>query len=126
VTGNVTSEGLDTGTAPVGALTSPAGPAPMPWRACVMVCVKCAGKRSDGLLPDGRTEVRAWLRQRLANAGASQTVRITETSCLGVCPSGGGVTALVVPAHGSSCTDAWVLFGLAEREALLRAALAST
>lgn len=95
-----------------------------PWRACVMVCATCAAKRPDGVLPDGRTEARAWLHQRLRDAGSARAVRVAETSCLGVCPPN-GVTALIVPANGRGRAEAMVLLGPDQRERALRAAVAA-
>ena len=93
-----------------------------PWRAALLVCASCAAKRPGGVCEDGRTEVRAWFRGRLAAEGAMPAVRVAETTCLAVCPVGEGITTLLLGCETSEA-EAFVVRTEAEREAVLRRAM---
>jgi hypothetical protein len=99
------------------------GPTPAKWETDVLfVCLRCSGKLPGGLAPDGRTILRQWFKERLGSVGRGKTLRVVETSCLGLCPEGriavaiGRELAAEPPILRSVATEA-------EREAIYRAAV---
>lgn len=66
---------------------------PMPWKAIVLLCGKCARKLDGGFGPKGHDSLRATLHTRLKETGRRREVRVIETRCLGICPKK-AVTAL--------------------------------
>lgn len=71
-----------------------------PWKSCIAVCQKCAGKlnaledRQPDDLAGAKTRLRAGLKELIAERDLKKEVRAVDTSCLDVCPEG-----LITVAH---------------------------
>jgi predicted metal-binding protein len=63
---------------------------PTPFHDIVLVCRKCSKKLGGGFGADGDDSLGRVLKQtfRAARRDGGQAVRVIETKCLGLCPSG--------------------------------------
>jgi predicted metal-binding protein len=72
---------------------APAAPAPFepadrPWDELILVCAKCCAKIGPAAQSDGHARLRTEMKQLVRAQASATRVRVTEVSCLGVCPSG--------------------------------------
>ena len=63
-------------------------PADRPWDELVLVCSKCCKKVGPHMFgEDGHTHLRTDMKQEVRETPSLTRLRVTEVSCLGVCPA---------------------------------------
>lgn len=72
-------------------------PADHPWREMFLVCAKCAKKIGAPALVDGHNRIRAELKEAVRASNTPIRTRVSDITCLGVCPTARVSVAHVVP-----------------------------